>query len=112
MKFVPFLLKNIFRNKRRTLLTMTSIAVSLFLVATLLTVLSELENPPMAPDSALVGCAPQGITGQISPSRTDKRSRRWTGLMLPWEQRGSRDYEDPANIFPQMAIQADQIWRS
>ncbi len=53
MRFLPLLLTNVFRNKRRSALTVTSIAISLFLVATLLTVLSELEDPPQTPASAL-----------------------------------------------------------
>jgi len=53
MKYQRLLLTNLFRNKRRSALTVTSIAMSLFLVATLLTVLSELEDPPQTPASAL-----------------------------------------------------------
>jgi putative ABC transport system permease protein len=53
MKFLRLLNKNLLRNKRRSLLTISSIAVSLFLVATLETVLTELNNPPETPDSAL-----------------------------------------------------------
>ena len=53
MGLLQLLFKNVFRNKRRTFLTVSSIAVSLFLVATLETVLTELQNPPETPDSAL-----------------------------------------------------------
>jgi putative ABC transport system permease protein len=53
MKFLRLLIKNLLRNKRRSLLTVSSIAVSLFLVATLETILTELNNPPETPDSAL-----------------------------------------------------------
>lgn len=41
MKFSKFILKNILRNKRRTLLTGSSIVVSLFLIITLATILTE-----------------------------------------------------------------------
>jgi putative ABC transport system permease protein len=41
MKFSKFIFKNILRNKRRTLLTGSSIVVSLFLIITLATVLTE-----------------------------------------------------------------------
>lgn len=53
MKFLRLVFRNLLRNKRRTLLTISSIAVSLFLVATLRTILTELQNPPETPDSAL-----------------------------------------------------------
>ena len=41
MKFSKLILKNILRNKRRTLLTAASIIVSLFLIITLATILTE-----------------------------------------------------------------------
>ena len=53
MKFLPLLMRNLLRNKRRTILTITSISVSLFLVATLVTILTELNSPPETPESAL-----------------------------------------------------------
>jgi len=53
MKYLWFLLRNLLRNRRRTILTVTSIAVSLFLVTTLRTVLTELESPASTPESAL-----------------------------------------------------------
>ena len=53
MKFFRLLARNLFRNKLRTLLTTSSIGASIFLVATLMTVLDELSSPPETPDSAL-----------------------------------------------------------
>src|SRR5258705_11753636 len=53
MKFFWILYKNIWRNRRRTLLTMSSIAVSLFLITTLLTLLDSFQNPTKTPESAL-----------------------------------------------------------
>jgi len=53
MKFLKLLLKNLTRNWLRTLLTVGSIAASLFLVTTLLTVLHHLTTPPETPESAL-----------------------------------------------------------
>jgi putative ABC transport system permease protein len=53
MKYIWLLYKNVMRNRRRTFLTVTSIAVSLFLVTTLLTLLNELQNPIETPASAL-----------------------------------------------------------
>lgn len=44
MKFGKLILKNVLRNKRRTLLTVSSLAVSLFLIVTLATVLTELHR--------------------------------------------------------------------
>src|SRR5262249_45724485 len=44
MKFIRLILKNILRNKRRTFLTVTSLAVSLFLMITLATILTEFSR--------------------------------------------------------------------
>jgi putative ABC transport system permease protein len=44
MKFGKLILKNILRNKRRTLLTISSLVVSLFLIITLATILTELTR--------------------------------------------------------------------
>src|SRR5262245_65771078 len=52
MKFLPLILRNVFRNKRRTILTILSIGVSLFLISTLRTMLASLESPPLTPESA------------------------------------------------------------
>ena len=41
MKFAKLILKNILRNKRRSLLTISSLVVSLFLIITLATILNE-----------------------------------------------------------------------
>ena len=53
MKFLGFMFKNLWRNKLRTLLTVGSIAASLFLVTTLLGLVTTMLNPPVTPDSAL-----------------------------------------------------------
>ena len=44
MKFAKLILKNILRNKRRSLLTISSLVVSLFLIITLATILSEFSR--------------------------------------------------------------------
>jgi putative ABC transport system permease protein len=44
MKFAKLIFKNILRNKRRTLLTVSSLVVSLFLIITLATVLTEFDR--------------------------------------------------------------------
>ena len=44
MKYSKLILKNILRNKRRTLLTISSLVVSLFLMITLATILTELNS--------------------------------------------------------------------
>jgi len=44
MRFAKLVLKNVLRNKRRTLLTVSSLVVSLFLIISLATILTEFER--------------------------------------------------------------------
>ena len=44
MKFAKLIFKNILRNKRRTLLTISSLVVSLFLIISLATILTEFDR--------------------------------------------------------------------
>src|SRR4030095_8091700 len=44
MKYAKLILKNILRNKRRTLLTISSLVVSLFLIICLATILTEFDR--------------------------------------------------------------------
>lgn len=100
------------RNRRRAILTVTSIATSLFLVATLLTVLTELESPPSTPESArrlvtrhrisLVNVLPVAYRAKIA--RVDGVEAvigsMWFGGI----------YKDPKNFFPQFACDTDQFF--
>ncbi len=53
MSLFRFIIRNVFRNKRRAILTMLSIAFSLFLLLFLLTVLNGLLNPVTQDEAAL-----------------------------------------------------------
>jgi putative ABC transport system permease protein len=112
MKYLQFLLKNLLRNRRRTILTVTSIAISLFLVTTLRTVLTELGGPPETPESALrlitrhrVSLAnPLPIAYRAQIAKLDGIQAvvgtTWFGGV----------YKDPKNFFPQFAVDTDQFF--
>ena len=106
MKFLPFLLRNVFRNRRRTLLTVTSIAVSLFLVATLLTVLSELNNPPSTPDSALRLITRHKVSlANILPMAHQQKIASVPGVAgVCGSMWFGGVYKDPSNFFAQFAV--------
>jgi putative ABC transport system permease protein len=53
VKLWRFILKNILRNKRRTLLTVVSLAASIFIVITLISVLRGLDSQDMGDESHL-----------------------------------------------------------
>ena len=112
MKFVNFIFRNTLRNKRRTVLTILSISMSLFLISTLRTLLDTLENPPLTPDSAkrvvirhatgLANTMPIAYREQIGrvPGVESVTSSQWFGGV----------YKDPANFFAQFAVDADRLF--
>src|SRR6188472_1085507 len=112
MKFVNFIFRNTLRNKRRTVLTILSISMSLFLISTLRTLLDTLENPPLTPDSAkrvvirhatgLANTMPIAYREQIGriPGVDSVTSSQWFGGV----------YKDPANFFAQFAVDADRFF--
>lgn len=109
MKFVRLILRNTLRNRRRTILTILSITMSLFLITTLRTLLVSLESPPLTPESAkrvitrhstsLVNVMPVAHKQQIRgiPGVEAVISAQWFGGI----------YKDPANFFAQFAVDVD-----
>ena len=111
MRFVPFILRNTFRNLRRTILTILSIGMSLFLISTLKTVLDELESPPSTPESAkrVVTRHLTGL-GAVMPIAHRDRIRQVPGVEeVVASQWFGGVYKDPANFFAQFAVDADKF---
>jgi putative ABC transport system permease protein len=112
MHFQSLLFANVRRNKRRSVLTVSCIAVSMFLVATLLTVLSELEDPPQTPASALrLICRHRvSMTNYLPKAQRQKIAEvegveavigsLWFGGI----------YKDPKNFFAQFAVDVDRFF--
>src|SRR5215212_3312466 len=67
MKYAKLIFKNILRNKRRTLLTMSSLIVSLFLIISLATILTEFDRG----------------TDESSPLRLISRNSVSLGFVIP-----------------------------
>ena len=67
MRFAKLILKNVLRNKRRTLLTVSSLVVSLFLIISLATILTEFERG----------------SEESNPSRLMSRHSVSLGFLLP-----------------------------
>jgi putative ABC transport system permease protein len=112
MKFFPLILRNTFRNRRRTILTILSISMSLFLISTLRTLLDSLESPPLTPDSATrVLTRHQTSLGNTMPISYRERIRHMPGVKeISAYQWVGAIYKDPANFFAQFAVDADRIF--
>ena len=112
MKFLPLILRNTFRNKRRSVLTILSISMSLFLISTLRTLLEQLESRPMTEESAtrvltrhqtsLANVLPISYREKIrqTPGVVEASAYQWVGGI----------YKDPANFFAQFAVDADRFF--
>jgi putative ABC transport system permease protein len=113
MKYLRLLWNNIFRNRRRTFLTITSIAISLFLIATLVTMLREMENPPQTPHSALRLLTRHRVSlANILPMSYRAKIARVEGVdaVIGCMWFGGI-YKDPKNFFAQFAADSDQFFQ-
>ncbi len=113
MKYLRLLLNNVFRNRRRTFLTVTSIAVSLFLIATLLTMMWEMENPPQTPESALRLLTRHRVSlANILPMSYRAKIARVPGVdAVIGSMWFGGVYKDPKNFFAQFAVDTDQFFQ-
>src|SRR5262245_19480670 len=112
MKFVALIIRNTLRNRRRTLLTILSISMSLFLICTLRTLLDSLENPPMTPESAKRLVTRRNTSlADVMPISYRERLRRVDGVdAVVASQWFGGVYKDPANFFAQFAVDPDQFF--
>ena len=112
MKFLPLILKNTFRNKRRTLLTVLSIAMSLFLISTLWTLVTSLEDPEMTPDSALRVVTRHKVSlANVMPIAYRDRIAQVPGVRaVNAEQWFGGMYQDPANFFANFAVEHETFF--
>ncbi|HEX4999363.1 MAG TPA: FtsX-like permease family protein [Terriglobia bacterium] len=112
MKFVSFVLRNTFRNRRRTVLTVLSIGMSLFLICTLRTLLEALENPPATPESArrVLTRHATGLANNM-PVAYKERILKVPGVEFAVSNQWfGGEYIDPANFFARFAVDADHFF--
>lgn len=106
------LLKNVFRNKRRTLLTISSVAVSLFLVSALAIVYTALGAPLENADSIPIMMVRRssGIIFPM-PASYGARIRSVPGVAacasLSWF---GGYWKDPANYFANFAVDPENVF--
>ena len=112
MKFVPLILKNVLRNKRRSLLTILSIAASLFLLTTLRTVVFELQAVSLAPlaDLRLITRHAVAFTNPLPIVYLD-RIKKVPGVVaaIPGNWYGGI-YIDEKNFFGQFTVDAENAF--
>ena len=112
MNIVGFISKNAFRNKRRFLLTVLSVSVSLFLYTTLQTALRELTQPATSEDSALRIIVRHRVSlANVLPEKYEYKIARLPGVAacskFTWF---GGVYQSEDNFFPQFAVDADKVF--
>lgn len=108
MKFVRLIWVNLKRNKRRTILTVMSVAVALFLFTTLRSVVTALNAvSEVGSESRLVVSSAMGITFPL-PQSYYERLRAQDGVeSVTWANWFGGVYVDPSNFFAQFAVDAE-----
>ena len=110
MRFAKLILKNILRNKLRTLLTLSSLIVSLFLIITLATILTEFERgSEEANPSRLVSRHSVSLMFPL-PMGNLQRIQTVPGVkhVMPFTWFGGI-YKDERNFFANFAVDAKKL---
>ena len=113
MNIPGFIIRNALRNKRRIVLTVLSVAVSLFLFTTLQTALREMTQPVETEDSALRLIVRHRVSiANVLPVKYQYRIERMPGVALcarfTWF---GGIYKDERNFFPQFATEPAKVFR-
>jgi putative ABC transport system permease protein len=110
MKFSKLILKNILRNKRRTLLTISSLVVSLFLIITLATILTELTQGNEKSNPLRLVSRHAVSLGFTLPVAQQQRIATVPGVkaVIPFSWFGGI-YKDEKNFFANFAVDAAKL---
>ena len=110
MKFSKLVLKNILRNKRRTLLTISSLVVSLFLIITLATILTEFTRGSEKSNPLRLVTRHAVSLGFVLPVAHQQRIATVPGVkaVMPFSWFGGI-YKDEKNFFANFAVDATKL---
>ena len=112
--YLPFVLKNTLRNKRRTLLTVASIGISLFLFGSLISVYHAFYHQEGPPDQALRLVTRNRVSLTFSlPEHYEQQIRKVTGVrqLVPTSWFGGIYLDDrPENFFPRFATDPQRVF--
>ena len=114
LRFLPFVLKNSWRNRRRTTLTIVSISVSLCLLGVLMAIYYAFYFTDATPSQALRLVVRNKISLAVPmPLFYRDKIRQVAGVreVAPYQWFGGvyKDRRDPKNMFPRFAVEPDKI---
>lgn len=110
MKFAKLVLKNVLRNKLRTLLSISSIVVSLFLIITLATILTEFTRGSERANPLRLITRHSVSLGFVLPVAHQQRIATVPGVknVIPFSWFGGI-YKDEKNFFANFAVDATKL---
>jgi putative ABC transport system permease protein len=116
LRFLPLVWKNSLRNKRRSLLTISSVAMSLCLLGVLFALYRSFFHGDETPESALRLITRHRVSLTVSlPGSYGARIRQIPGVkevsVYSWFQGVYKDARDPNNFFARFAVQPEQALR-
>jgi putative ABC transport system permease protein len=114
MTIPGFILRNACRNKRRLILTILSVSISLFLLTVLLTALKLMTEPPTTEQAALRIVTRHRVSlANVLPEKYQYRIERMPGVRycskFTWF--GGIYKDEASSNFAQFAVDADRIFR-
>ena len=110
MKYAKLIFKNILRNKRRTLLTVSSLVVSLFLIISLATILTEFDRGPEEASPLRLVSRHAVSLGFVIPMAHLQKIKTVPGVKeaTPFSWFGGI-YKDERNFFANFAVDARKL---
>jgi len=114
-RFLPFVLKNSWRNRRRTLLTIVSIGVSMCLLGVIISVYHAFYLSDPTPDQALRLVTRNRISLTVAlPQFYRERIKQIPGvreaMVSQWFGGSYKDARDPKNFFARFAIEPEKLF--
>ncbi|MBZ5584961.1 MAG: ABC transporter permease [Acidobacteriia bacterium] len=115
-RYLPLILRNCWRNRRRTTLTVLSIAVSMCLLGVLIALYHAFYLSAPAPDEALRLVVRNRISLTVPiPEFYGARIRQVPGVreVMMWNWFGGvyKDSRDPKNLFARVAVEPGKLFR-
>jgi putative ABC transport system permease protein len=110
MKYAKLIFKNILRNKRRTLLTISSLVVSLFLIISLATILTEFDRGAQEASPLRLVSRHAVSLGFVIPMAHLQKMKTVPGVKeaMPFSWFGGI-YKDERNFFANFAVDARKM---
>src|SRR3954453_7609723 len=112
-RYLPLILKNCWRNRRRTFLTIASISISMCLLGVMIAMYHALYLSDATPEEALRVVTRNKISlTQQMPESYKNRLRQVPGVReVMVSQWFGGTYKDPKNFFARFAVDSDKLFK-